>query len=124
MWDLLTGDEIGRLRGHVGAVHCVQVEDHICLTGGADGNIRLWDLRRVDEDSWGDVSLNDIAEEDEEESEFVTPNGIRSSQDAAPSKEGVCARILEGHTQAVTALYFEDDCLVSYSFISFARLRG
>jgi division protein 1 len=53
VWDLLTGDEIGRLRGHVGSVHCLQVEDHVCLTGGEDGNVRLWDLRRVDdEDVW------------------------------------------------------------------------
>ncbi|KAF8912915.1 WD40-repeat-containing domain protein [Gymnopilus junonius] len=117
VWDLLSGEEIGRLRGHVGAVHCLQVEDHVCLTGGADGNVRLWDLRRVDvDDNWGAeemVSLRDVAEEEEEGGEFVErPNGIRSSEDTE-AKDNACARVLEGHTQAVTALYFEDECLVT-----------
>ncbi|KDR85253.1 hypothetical protein GALMADRAFT_218338 [Galerina marginata CBS 339.88] len=116
VWDLLSGEEIGRLRGHIGAVHCLQVEDHVCLTGGADGNVRLWDLRRVDaDDGWGDaemVSLGDVAEEPEEDGgEF--PNGIRATESSAAQKDNTCARLLEGHTQAVTALYFEDECLVT-----------
>ncbi|KAJ6626942.1 WD40-repeat-containing domain protein [Mycena sp. CBHHK59/15] len=89
VWDLFSGTEIGRLRGHSGTVKCVQVEDHVCLTGGSDGNVRLWDLRRVDADQadgWGD------------EGEI---------------RDDCCARVLEGHTKAVTALYFEDDCLVT-----------
>ncbi|KAF9478726.1 WD40 repeat-like protein [Pholiota conissans] len=116
VWDLLTGEEIGRLRGHLGAVHCLQVEDHVCLTGGADGNIRLWDLRRVeDDDGWGEgemVSLSDVAEESED-MELTTGSGIRSSNVASQQKDGPCARLLEGHTKAVTALYFEDECLVT-----------
>ncbi|KAL1675759.1 WD40-repeat-containing domain protein [Schizophyllum commune] len=86
VWDLLTGSEIGRLRGHDAPVRCLQVEDHVCLTGGADGDVRLWDLRRVDEDEeWGDDA----------------------------DEDGPCARVLQGHSQAVTALYFEDECLVT-----------
>lgn len=119
MWDLFTGTEIGRLRGHSGAVKCVQVEDHVCLTGGEDGNVRLWDLRRVDQDDWGGegeiVSLSDVAEEDEGRIEGEVAdhvNGIRSSEGAGTSETDVCARLLEGHSKAVTALYFEDDCLV------------
>jgi division protein 1 len=113
VWDLLTGDEIGRLRGHIGAVHCLQVEDHVCLTGGEDGNVRLWDLRRVDEETWNEVEmprLSDVAEEEEDDiGEFGEVKHItRNSQ----AKESACVRLLEGHTQAVTALYFEDDCLV------------
>ena len=69
VWDLLTGEEIGRLRGHRGTVKCIQVEDHICLTGSEDGTVRVWDLRRVDEDEdWesGDMfNLSDVVEEDE-----------------------------------------------------------
>lgn len=116
VWDLLSGEEIGRLRGHIGAVHCLQVEDHVCLTGGADGNVRLWDLRRVsDDDGWGEgemVSLSDVPEEDEEGGELVEhPSAIRSSENDT-QKDSPCERLLEGHTQAVTALYFEDECLV------------
>lgn len=102
---------------------CVQVEDHVCLTGGEDGNVRLWDLRRVEEDdgdAWGEVSLSDVAEEDEDgrdAEESDKPNGIRnkteSVTESASEKDGPCARLLEGHTKAVTALYFEDECLVS-----------
>ncbi|KAG6857643.1 hypothetical protein H0H87_010211 [Tephrocybe sp. NHM501043] len=124
VWDLFSGSEIGRLRGHSGAVKCMQVEDHVCLTGGEDGNVRLWDLRRVDEDNdgWGTgafVKLTDVAEEDETERDPElgdAANGIRDgvSEDAdVLEKNGPCARLLEGHTKAVTALYFEDECLVS-----------
>jgi mitochondrial division protein 1 len=121
VWDLFSGTEIGRLRGHRGTVKCVQVEDHVCLTGGEDGNVRLWDLRRVDEeeiDAWREdlVSLGDVEEEDEgdRESELShKPNGIRDDKESEVSKDDPCARLLDGHTKAVTALYFEDECLVS-----------
>ncbi len=128
VWDLLSGEELGRLRGHRGTVKCIQVEDHVCLTGGEDGNIRLWDLRRVDEeDDWErEMSLSDVAEEeggvDEMGNKVATGqtngnavNGIRSSSvpESTSEKEGPCVRVLEGHSKAVTTLYFEDDCLVS-----------
>ncbi|KAI0793324.1 WD40 repeat-like protein [Abortiporus biennis] len=125
VWDLLTGDEIGRLQGHRGTVKCMQVEDHVCLTGGEDGTVRLWDLRRVGEDDeWAEseiVSLSDVAEEDESVDEFGTPkvtngNGIRQGTSETSSmveRDGPCQRVLEGHSKAVSALYFEEDCLVT-----------
>ena len=102
---------------------CVQVEDHVCLTGGEDGNIRLWDLRRVDEDDWENegemVQLSDVAEEDENRTDGGSvkqeSNGVLPSPREG-ERDGACVRLLEGHTKAVTALYFEDDCLVSSKF--------
>lgn len=131
VWDLLSGDEIGRLRGHRSTVKCIQVEDQICLTGGEDGNVRLWDLRRVDEDEEWErdlVNLSEITEEDESVDEMGnivskssgTTNGssIRQgsgSADSAADKNGPCLRVLEGHSKAVSSLYFEDECLVRLS---------
>lgn len=131
MWDLLTGEELGQLRGHKGTVKCVQVEDMVCLTGGDDGNVRVWDLRKVDEDEdWERTSevtsLSDVAEEDEGVDELgmrKDGNGVirqgTSTAGSAVDKDGPCVRLLEGHTKAVTALYFEDDCLVSLPCTSY-----
>ncbi|KAM0790548.1 hypothetical protein ACM66B_004417 [Microbotryomycetes sp. NB124-2] len=44
LWDLTNGDEIGYLKGHKGTVKVLQVESSLCVTGGADGQIRIWDL--------------------------------------------------------------------------------
>ncbi|TFY70091.1 hypothetical protein EVJ58_g31 [Rhodofomes roseus] len=120
VWDLLTGEEIGRLRGHQGTVKCMQVEEQVCVTGSEDGTVRLWDLRRVDEDEdWeGETfSLSDVAEEDESHDGGEShTNGIRSASSQPSSvaeREGPCVRLLEGHTKTVSALYFEDECLVT-----------
>ncbi|OCH94154.1 WD40 repeat-like protein [Obba rivulosa] len=118
VWDLLTGEEIGRLRGHRGTVKCIQVEDHVCLTGSEDGTVRFWDLRRVDDDLGGEgevLSLSEIAEEDEAVDEAAPKaNGIRSSVNAeVVEQDAALVRVLEGHTKAVSALYFEDECLVT-----------
>lgn len=116
VWDLMTGYEIGRLRGHRGAVKCIQVEDNLCLTGAEDGTVRLWDLRLV-EDDWDKGSLSDVAEEDGvHDGELVEKsNGIRSSNvsEVGAEGEGPCLRLFDGHTKAVTALYLEDECLVN-----------
>lgn len=94
------------------------------MTGGEDGNVILWDLRKVDEDEeWErDVSLSEVAEVDEESvDEFGNvhhseANGaIRQGGSSAGSvidQSSASIRVLEGHSKAVTSLYFEDDCLV------------
>ena len=132
VWDLLTGEEVGRLRGHVGTIKALQVEAHLCATGATDGAVRLWDLRRVDGDVEGsEWDLSDVLEEAEEDGEGVgtgvsvvvdhpdsgTNGNVRTGRaseaadddDAAP---GPCVRVLEGHSKGVTALYFENDTLV------------
>ncbi|KAH8834802.1 WD40-repeat-containing domain protein [Flagelloscypha sp. PMI_526] len=112
VWDLMSASEIGRLRGHQGAVRCVQVEDQLCLTGGEDGDVRLWDLRKVDDDDEGElVELSEIIEEDEEGHAAPT-NGVHSPTRESPSKD-VCTRVLQGHTKRITSLYFDDECLVT-----------
>ncbi|KAJ3846493.1 WD40-repeat-containing domain protein [Lentinula lateritia] len=119
VWDLLSGTESGRLRGHIGTVKCIQVEDTVCVTGSEDCSVRLWDLRLVDadgSDGWGDegeiVSLSDVAEEDSNE-EGIKPNGIRNGMEKEQKEDVACLRVLEGHTKTVTTLFFEDNCLVT-----------
>ncbi|ORX34641.1 WD40-repeat-containing domain protein [Kockovaella imperatae] len=131
VWDLCDGTQIGELRGHFGAVKALQVEDTLCLTGGTDGNIKLWDLRIVEEYEErrqkfaNDVPaspLKPIKEIDaEDEGEFwdegpsqfsITSNLTTLSQ---VEDEGPCVRTLEGHSKAVTALYYEDRVLVTGS---------
>lgn len=115
VWDLMSGTEIGKLRGHTGTVKCIQVEDHVCLTGSEDGSIRIWDLRRIgDDDEWAG-EMDALREEDESvTSESLDgQSGRRVNKSDGDIIESGCARILDGHSKAVTALYFEDDCLVS-----------
>lgn len=115
VWDLLSGQEIGRLRGHTGTVKCLQVEDHVCLTGSEDSTVRLWDLRRVEDEDVDIVSYSDTMGSDAGDGEMVEQlNGIRngSSCGSEAGRETAFVRALEGHSKAVTSMYFEDDCLV------------
>jgi len=109
LWDLCSGEEVARLRGHIGTVKAIQVEDHVCLTGGADSTLRVWDLRLVDEEPTSDS----IAEEPEID-EFGRTSTADASGDETQSDEAAgCTRVLRGHSKAITALYFEDSCLVT-----------
>jgi division protein 1 len=108
-------------------VKALQVEDTLCLTGGADGAVRLWDLRLVDDfedrlqkmtqhEDERDV-LDRIAEHDDGEG-FDWDEGPSGYTDhTAMSRleedNGPCVRVLEGHSKAVTSLYYEDNVLVS-----------
>jgi len=118
VWDLLSGQEMGRLRGHAGTVKCLQVEDHVCLTGSDDSTVRLWDLRRVedDDDDVGLIAYSDTMGSDGGDGEInERPNGIRNGSVGGSElgRETAFVRALEGHSKAVTSMYFEDDCLVS-----------
>ncbi len=111
VWDLTAGAEVGRLRGHTGAVRCLQVEDELCITGSADSTLRLWDLRKVEDyetrlqlAEQGDVSYQNLPE----------PGTATDTDDpGADDPYSPCMRTLEGHSNAVTALYFDDNCLVT-----------
>ncbi|CAD6915598.1 unnamed protein product, partial [Tilletia laevis] len=165
VWDLSTGEEVGRLRGHgapstttgmrgrgaqqgrgneeaatsdsdaavsQAVVKCLQVEDALCVTGGADSSVRVWDLRRVEEH---EVRLKLWAEQG---GRGAADSSIRQGQTGAGTaamgadnivvegEDGVlveapdpkdefdpCVSRLEGHSKEVTALYFDDNCLVT-----------
>ncbi|WRT63656.1 mitochondrial division protein 1 [Kwoniella shivajii] len=132
VWDLCDGEEMGQLRGHTGLVKALQVEDTLCLTGGADGTVRLWDLRMVEDyeerlqSQLEELARQDpleriagqraAAEEGREEEEFEWeegPSGITQASQIEISSP--CVRTLEGHSKSVTALYYEDGCLVTGS---------
>ncbi|KAI3623431.1 MDV1 [Malassezia furfur] len=102
VWDLSTGEEVGRLRRHTDAVKCLQVEDELCVSGSSDHALRLWDLRRVDE---YEAALRARAE--------GGAGGEDEGEAAAPAPDDPCVRTLEGHSKGVTALYFDDGCLVT-----------
>lgn len=71
------------------------------------------------DDDWEKDALSDVLEEDSsschdgeliEKSDY-TRSGTAS--EAGTDSEGPCVRSFDGHSKAVTALYFEDDCLVN-----------
>jgi division protein 1 len=86
------------------------------LTGSEDSTVRLWDLRRVEDDEYVDVvTYSDAMGSDAGDGEMVERlNGIRNSSSGGSEveKETPFVRALEGHSKAVTSMYFEDDCLV------------
>lgn len=113
VWDLCDGEVLGELRGHKGAVKAVQVEETLCVTGGEDGDVRLWDLRLVEdyEEKLAKAAesrnpLDRIAEEKE--------GSIRQGGEEEEERNP-CVRTLEGHSKSITALYYEDSTLVTGS---------
>jgi division protein 1 len=115
VWDLLTGESVGQLRGHTGGgVKCLQVEDMMCATGGVDGTVRLWDLKKV---GWDDEEFEPGWDLASEKSEFEDVRSEASGPSDKKKENSPCVRVLEGHSKPVTALYFEDDCLVRPIFL-------
>lgn len=132
VWDLCDGEELGLLRGHDGMVKCVQVEGSVALTGGSDGSVRLWDLGRVEEweesrreaedhrrkgldallDQSADERLGDVNHSSSHMQQFEDHEFEAKEKriDGDP-----CLRVLDGHSKAVTSLYYEDNCLVTGS---------
>ncbi|PWN94437.1 WD40 repeat-like protein, partial [Tilletiopsis washingtonensis] len=110
VWDLSSGTQVGRLRGHTAGVRALQVEEELCITGSQDATVRLWDLRRVED--W-ETRLEMKNGEEEEQEPHVR---LAASADAAAKDKeewNPMLRKLEGHTKAVTSLYFDEGCLIT-----------
>ena len=143
VWDLSDGEEIAALQGHRGLVKCLLVEGTLCVTGGQDGKVVLWDLptavevasqqeRNQREDGYAHRRLLD---EDQDDLFFSSGrssklNGISESPEedlenpSAPEDGFSQARlkVLEGHSKDVTCLSYEDTSLVSGSSDKTLRL--
>ncbi|GMH35527.1 hypothetical protein BSKO_03395 [Bryopsis sp. KO-2023] len=51
LWSLVDGSELKCLKGHHGrGIWCCQFAGQLLLTGGADGSIKMWDLRGLEEE--------------------------------------------------------------------------
>lgn len=145
LWDLTTGDEMGYLRGHRGPVKVLQVEASMCVTGGSDGQIKIWDLDVAESAPLGSptganggqpTSLEQMLLGKEEDPFFVGSHGgaglvngegdglmredpVKVEKEKEPA--GPCVKTLDGHTKAVTSLYFDGSCLVTGSSDSTLR---
>jgi len=112
----------------IGVVKCLQIEGNTCISGGSDNAIRIWDLRLVEEEeealnqSFASSSiassprstLPSIPDGDADEEDDAAVFVERPQAHATPrSRPQGCIRALEGHSKAVSSLYFEDSCLVS-----------
>ncbi|KAG8741769.1 Mitochondrial fission protein [Ceratobasidium sp. 414] len=113
MWDLCAGEPVGRLRG-AGPVRALQVQGQACVTGGEDGVVRVWNMSKVpDEEDTAATAFVGNGRKTREEEDFVHLERESSSEASGDGPETGCVRVLEGHSKAVTALYFEDDCMVT-----------
>lgn len=124
VWDLSTGEECGELRGHdpKEIVKCLQVEDELCITGSGDEKVKLWDLRRVEDweirrklEGRGEMVRKEKV--DGQEGEGIIKDGNENQKGDKKDENDPCLRTLEGHSKGVTALYFDDNCLVSWDFL-------
>src|SRR5262249_5777993 len=117
VWDLNTSRCLGLLEGHNASVRCIQVDDNLVATGSMDATIRLWDLSRADH-SAPSQDTTVVADENE-----AAQDGADQEHSATPRTESHYSSVgadshlvtLEAHVGEVTALFFQNNTLVSGS---------
>jgi len=111
--------------------------------GGKDGRIKVWDLEKAQEEFVSN-GRSESLEREREEDVFgsIKPVGVNGAmfedgllreeggasssirqepQQMEEQEKGACMRTMEGHTKAVTTLYFDGPTLVSFDL--FDRFR-
>jgi division protein 1 len=103
VWDLSSGRSVGALEGHTASVRALQVEDNILATGSLDATIRLWDLSKAlyDNNFGRDDDIQSVASDD------LPEHAPIGTMDDCP------LFTLQAHVDAVTALHFRGETLVS-----------
>lgn len=114
VWDLASQKCIGTLSGHTGIVRCLQVRDnnHV-YTGSDDFTIRNWDLSLIPPARSQSPSVMSTASSPAQ-SPKLDP---QTHGDIVPSITECCIDTLEGHSGPVTAIYADDNHLVSGAFL-------
>jgi WD40 repeat protein len=51
VYDATDLDVVHRFRGHLGPINCLAVSDELLVTGSADKTVKVWDLKRVEQES-------------------------------------------------------------------------
>ncbi|WFD30013.1 [histone H3]-dimethyl-L-lysine(36) demethylase [Malassezia sp. CBS 17886] len=106
VWDLSTGEDVAVLRGHTDTVKCLQVEGELCVSGSLDHAVRVWDLRHVGEGRTADARRGAGGG-------AAPVDAASRSAASADDASSPCLRTLAGHSKGITALYFDEGCLVT-----------
>lgn len=102
-----------------GTIKCLQVEGNICVTGGTDGKIRVWDLDQVEMNDPSGTKPPPPPAASAQSVESTLLGSVKEEGNAEEGErplgegEGSSVRVLDGHTMDVTCLYFDNNCLVS-----------
>ena len=104
IWDAADGSLIGRLSGHRGGVHSLDLSDEHIAAGGFDGTVRVWSIH-------SDAPATTIEAHTDAVTAlaFLTPDRLVSASRDGTARvwdmgSGDCLRVLEGHRHWVTKL--------------------
>jgi division protein 1 len=116
VYDLSTGTQASDLKGHRGIVKSLLVEGNLCVTGGQDGKIVLWDLPTAIEEGMEQERIADVKaayvgrpsknhnmlDEQEEDPFFTPPRRKAAKQDLSTGAGGADEDEEEGAADLLT----------------------